>query len=157
MKKDRIDEMFKIRAMMIFFIVAVLLSGITAFDAEGGLHWLLKFKDYYPHKLSDFMQKSYEGLRLMNQDFPMIAYAFDWLAFAHIVIAALFIGVYKNPVKNQWVIKWAMFVCIAVIPLALIAGPIRTIPFYWRMIDCSFGLLGIIPLYIANQWINKLK
>ena len=103
------------------------------------------------------MQKSYEGLQVLNHDFPMIAYAFDWLAFAHIVIAVLFIGVYQNPVKNQWVIKWAMFACVAVIPLALIAGPIRTIPFYWRLIDCSFGVFGMIPLYITHQWINKLK
>ena len=32
--------------------------------------------------------------------------------------------------------------CLAVIPLALICGPIRGIPFYWRLIDCSFGVIG---------------
>jgi hypothetical protein len=45
---------------------------------------------------------------------------------------------------------------VAVIPLAFIAGPIRGIPFYWKCIDCSFGVLGIIPLYIVWRWIKKL-
>jgi hypothetical protein len=42
-----------------------------------------------------------------------------------------------------------MLACAGVPLLALIAGPIRGIPFYWRLIDCSFGLfcgLALLPL-----------
>ncbi len=39
-----------------------------------------------------------------------------------------------------------MIACIAIVPLALICGGICGIPFYWRLVDCSFGVLGIVPL-----------
>jgi len=86
----------------------------------------------------------------------MLAYGYDWLAFAHIVIALFFIGPLKDPVKNIWVIEWGMLACVAVLPLAFIAGGVRGIPFYWKCIDCSFGIFGIIPLYLLRKWIKKL-
>jgi len=45
---------------------------------------------------------------------------------------------------------------MAVVPLAFIAGPIRQIPIFHILIDCAFGLFGIIPLIICKRWINKL-
>jgi len=50
-----------------------------------------------------------------------------------------------------------MIACVIVFPLALIAGPIRQIPFFWQMIDCSFGALGLIPLYMCYKNIKKLE
>jgi hypothetical protein len=44
-----------------------------------------------------------------------------------------------------------------VIPLALIAGAIRQIPFYWRVIDCSFGVFGIIPLLLVRKYTAILQ
>lgn len=143
--------------MMIFFMVAVFLSGVTAFDTPSGLAYLLQYKKYIPDQLLVFMEKTLEGLNMVHADYPMLEYGFDWLAFAHIVIALIFIGPYIDPVKNQWVVQWAMIACIAVLPLAFIAAPIRKIPLYWKLIDCSFGIFGIIPLYITNRWINQLK
>ena len=32
----------------------------------------------------------------------------------------------------------------------LIAGPIRGISWGWTLIDCSFGVIGIIPLIIVS-------
>jgi len=37
------------------------------------------------------------------------------------------------------------------------AGTIRQIPFYWRVIDCSFGVLGIIPLLLVRKDIAILE
>jgi hypothetical protein len=68
-----------------------------------------------------------------------------------------FIGPLRDPVRNIWVIEWAMLACVAVIPLAMIAGPIRGIPVYWRLLDCSFGVIGIIPLWIVRRWIKNMK
>jgi succinate-acetate transporter protein len=110
-----------------------------------------------PAFMERFLQNAFAGIENTNRQYPFIAYGSDWLAFAHLVIAMAFIGPYRDPVKNKWVIEWAMLACIAVIPLALIAGPIRQIPFYWRMIDCSFGIFGIIPLMIVRNKINKLE
>ncbi|MFT4549286.1 MAG: hypothetical protein ACI9MB_003260 [Verrucomicrobiales bacterium] len=33
--------------------------------------------------------------------------------------------------------------------MALICGEIRGIPFGWRLIDCSFGILCLLPLGYA--------
>ena len=46
-----------------------------------------------------------------------------------------------------------MIACLAVIPLALICGPLRGIPWFWQPIDCSFGVLGIIPLWFVRRMI----
>ncbi len=45
----------------------------------------------------------------------------------------------------------------AVIPLALICGPIRGIPFYWRLIDCSFGVVGFVPLWVCQRHTLRLQ
>ena len=50
-----------------------------------------------------------------------------------------------------------MIACVAILPLAFICGPIRQIPFYWRLIDCSFGVFGIIPLLLCMKYIKALE
>jgi len=109
-----------------------------------------------PDSLANFLHIIYIAISQTNQQYPYIAYGFDWLAFAHLVIATAFIGPLKDPVKKIWVIEWAVIACIAIIPLAFICGPIRQIPFYRRLIDCSFGVFGIIPLYLCRKWIKEL-
>jgi len=89
--------------------------------------------------------------------YPFFAYGTDWLAFAHIVIACAFIGVLRDPVRNIWVVEWGMIACALVIPLAMVCGPIREIPFYHRLIDYSFGVVGIIPLWICRRYILALE
>jgi hypothetical protein len=50
-----------------------------------------------------------------------------------------------------------MIACAGIIPLALICGPIRGIPFWWSVIDMSFGVLGVIPLYVVRRKIKRLE
>ena len=147
----------KIRLLILFFIVALILSGITAFPVETELRWLLNHPFLIPSFAQAWLQDVYAALKETNAKYPMLAYGYDWLAFAHIVIAMAFIGPLKDPVKNIWVIEWAMLACIAIIPLAFIAAPIRHIPFFHILIDCSFGIIGIIPLFICKKWIKKLS
>jgi len=146
--------LLKIRLSILFFIGALVVSGVTAFPIETELHWLVNHPGLIPGPIFVFVNKAYEGIRQSNLIYPMLAYGYDWLAFAHIVIAMAFIGPLKDPVKNIWIIEWAMLACVAVIPLAMIAGPIRGIPMYWRLIDCSFGVFSIIPLYVVRRWIR---
>jgi hypothetical protein len=150
-------RLLHIRLMVLFFMVALALSGITAFPVETELRWLLQFNDVLPARLYAFLNKVYIGIAETNLKFPFLAYGYDWLAFAHLVIALLFVGVLKNPVQNIWVIEWAMIACVAIFPLAFIAGPIRQMPLYWQLIDCSFGVFGLLPLYICRKWIVELK
>jgi hypothetical protein len=147
----------EIRAWMIFFIIALLLSGITAFPIESELGWVCS---WWPEQNSAFykwLSTCYQAIKNTNEQYPSLAYGYDWLAFAHIVVAIALIGPLKDPVKNIWVIQFGCIACILVIPLAFIAGHFRQIPLYWRLIDCSFGITGLIPLLICHKKIKQLE
>ncbi len=147
----------KIRTIIIVFIVFLVLSGITAFPTETELQFLNNHIDIFPDFIKKWITDVYHAVKTTNTNFPFLSYGTDWLAFAHLVIAVAFIGPLKNPVKNIWVIEFGMIACVMMIPLALIAGPVRGIPFYWRLIDCSFGILGLIPLFWCYKLIKKLE
>ena len=147
----------RIKVWIVLFIVGLVVSGITAFPVEAQLSFLVKHLSYFPEFLHDWINEVYIGIVSTNESFPFISYGTDWLGFAHIVIAVAFIGPYINPVKNIWVIQFGMIACLMVIPFAFIAGYLRDIPFYWRLIDISFGIFGFIPLYFTYRNIKKLE
>ncbi|MDH3938671.1 MAG: hypothetical protein OEV68_15210, partial [candidate division Zixibacteria bacterium] len=68
-----------------------------------------------------------------------------------------FVGPLRDPVKNVWVIQFGMIACVLVVPYALIFGYVRGIPLSWRVIDCSFGVIGILPLWLVRNYIRKLE
>jgi len=49
------------------------------------------------------------------------------------------------------VIEFGMIACVLILPYAFFFGQLRGIPLFWRLIDMSFGFLGIIPLYFARK------
>lgn len=151
------QEIKSIRKWIIFFIVALIISGITAFALESELHWLLNILPKDSIGLYHWINKVYEALKDINVRYPFLAYGYDWLAFAHLVIAIAFIGPYVDPVRNIWIIQFGRIACIMIFPLAFIAGSVRQIPFYWQLIDCSFGIIGLFPLTICYLKIKKLE
>ena len=146
-----------IRIWIIIFIVALILSGVTAFALETGLAWLNDLMRDKENSLAQWISKVYLALHQTNLDYLYLAYGYDWLAFAHLVIAVAFIGPLKDPVKNKWVIQFGIIACCMIFPLAFIAGHFRGIPFYWQLIDCSFGVIGLIPLFICYRKIEILE
>jgi len=46
---------------------------------------------------------------------------------------------------------------VLVIPFAFVFGGLRGIPFWWRLIDCSFGLFGFIPLWLCRKYARGLE
>ena len=147
----------KIRLLILFFMIALIISGATAMPAETGLHWLMQYKDMMPERMGNWLQTCYAALVDTNDKYPFLAYGYDWLAFAHFVLAILFVGVLKDPVRNKWVIEFGMIACLLVIPFAFIAGHFRGIPVGWRLIDCAFGIVGLIPLSICLSKINQVE
>ena len=153
-----------IRGWTLFYILSLVFWGVTAFPLQWEVGILCKLLSISP----DLAPETYSGLRYWismvyhgvsqtNEQYPFLAYGTDWLAFSHIVIAVAFIGVYAHPVRNIWVVYFGMIACAGVIPLALIAGAIREIPFYWQLIDCSFGIFGMIPLLLIHKYIRRLE
>jgi hypothetical protein len=150
--------LFRIRAMILLFVVLLVLSGITAFPVYTEMKWLMSLHIFNPNSaMGAWLEKVWLGVQEMNERRNFMFYGYDWMAFAHIVIGSAFIGPFRDPVRNKWIIDWAMLACIGVFPLALIAGPIRDIPWFHILIDCSFGVFGMIPLLIVRGWIKKLE
>src|SRR5439155_10131980 len=87
---------------------------------------------------------------------PFLFYGTDWLAFGHFVIAIAFAGALSHPVRNLWLFAFGMIACALVIPYALVFGALRGIPVWWRLIDCSFGVFGFIPLWFCHRWTQEL-
>ncbi len=146
-----------IKVWILFFIIALILSGVTAFALETELFWLSSLMPDKQSGLSRWINTFYLALHNTNLKYPYLAYGYDWLAFAHLVIAVAFIGPFRDPVRNKWVIQFGMIACVMIFPLAFIAGHVRGIPFYWQLIDCSFGVIGLIPLWVCYRKIEALE
>jgi hypothetical protein len=151
-----------IRLILGLFIIGLVLSGLTAFPLVWESRLLTSWFGETTAIGSSFPELAYwlkfvhEGLETADRQYPFLAYGTDWLAFAHIVIAIAFLGPFKDPVRNIWVVEFGIIACLLVVPLALICGPIRGIPFFWQLIDCSFGVFGFIPLIIVRKLILGL-
>ena len=139
--------MKRVKYLLIFFITMLLLSGLSAIPIQQELSFLLKF---FPidSRMHQWLWKVLLAYESTTENHPFLLYGYDWLAFAHFVLAVLFIGPYKDPVKNIWVIQFGLIACFLVIPYAFVAGHFRAIPIGWRLIDCSFGVFGFALLWI---------
>jgi hypothetical protein len=144
------------------FIVGLVISGVTAFPIE----WELSIAHTWiqscscENTLTRWIELAYTGIHETNIKYPFISYGTDWLAFAHLVIAIVFIGPLRDPVKNIWVIEFGLIACAGIFPLAFIAGSVRNIPLYWRLLDCSFGVIGgwlLWTCYIKIKLLEKLN
>lgn len=152
------------RLVLGLFIIALIFSGLTAFPLLHELRLMgawLGIRDhaaYSQHEgLGFWLGYVWHGLEVTQAQFPFVAYGTDWLAFGHLMIAVFFIaGPWRDPLANAWVLKVGLFACAAVIPLALICGEVRGIPLYWRLIDCSFGVFGSLPLLYCLKLLRQM-
>jgi len=147
----------KIRCALGVFMFGLVLSGVTAFPLQLELNWLASVRGDSTTGFDRWIQTVRDGLNDSCGRHPWLGYGTDWLAFAHLVIAVFFIGAWVDPVRNIWIIYAGLIACALVIPLAFICGPIRGIPFGWRMIDCSFGVIGAIPLLYALRLVKHIR
>jgi hypothetical protein len=158
------NHLRRVRFWLAIFMVGLILSGITAFPIaseirllDASLHTSALRGIANSTGLLGWIDRVCDGITQTDARYPFLAYGTDWLAFAHLVIAVAFIGPYVDPVRNKWVVTFGLIACAAVIPLALIAGPIRGIPLGWRLIDCTFGVVGSIPLLFCRRHILALE
>ncbi len=147
----------KVKIYLVVIIIGLVLSGITAFPLATELEFLLQHSSSWPKFMQEWLGLIYLAIKDTNEQYPYLSYGIDWLAFAHIMLAVLFVGPLVNPIKNKWVIQFGIICCVSIIPLALIAGHIRQIPLFWQMIDCSFGIIAIFPLSLALLNIKKIE
>ena len=148
----------RIRVALGVFLVGLVVSGLSAFPLLTEVEWLGRVLGLPERSdvaglsgLPAWIAMVRVGLREMDAKYPFMAYGTDWLAFGHLAIAVFFLGPLLRPDTNRWVVVAGMIACVGVWLTALICGAIRGIPVWWRLIDCSFGILGLIPLWVAAQ------
>ncbi|MBO0867674.1 MAG: hypothetical protein J2P15_03835 [Micromonosporaceae bacterium] len=150
----------RIRLWLAIVIAGLVVSGVTAFPLEIETRYLARsvapVAGYLPG-LASWLTRVHNGLAETGRRYPFIAYGTDWLAFAHLVLAVAFWGPVRDPVRNVWVVQLGIIACAGVIPLALICGPVRGIPFGWTCVDMSFGVFGVVPLLLAYRHIRVLQ
>ncbi len=152
----------RIRFLLIFFMLALASSGLSAIPLRWEVallnQWLganSLLQHVWP-SLVEWLSRVNEGVQTGYGRYPFLAYGTDWLAFGHVAIAIAFIGPLRDPVKNLWAVEFGMIACTLVIPWALVFGSLRGIPLFWMMIDMSFGVIGIIPLWFVRRNILEL-
>ena len=153
----------RIRWLVGLFIAGLILSGATAIPLESEVTWLANvtgarelLSQSPPPPWAEWLCRVEAALREMNLKHPFIGYGGDWLAFGHFMIAIAFVGAWRDPVRNRWLLDFGLIACALVVPYALTFGALRGIPFWWRLIDCSFGLLGAVPLWLARRLVKKV-
>ncbi len=152
----------RIRGLLFFFVAALVVSGVTAIPLTWESAWLnqLLGKGTFVYTIlpafSEWVSYVDEGLQSVSREYPFILYGTDWLAFAHVMIAIAFLGALRDPVKNVWIVEFGMIACALIVPTALIFGALRGIPLIWQVLDCSFGIFGIVPLYIVRRDVRRL-
>ncbi len=152
----------RIRVCLAIVIAGLAVSGLTAFPLREELalgRQILRglgVAAFAPEAVG-WVDRVGEGLDATAAAFPFIAYGTDWLAFAHLLIAVAFIGPWRDPVRNVFVLQWGLVACAGIIPLALIAGAIRGLPLGWQLIDISFGVVAAVPLVIALRETRRLE
>jgi len=149
----------RFRVVLLAFIAGLLLSGLTVFPLQRELEIAAAMRgveriEQARNSFDRWIVVVRDGLREAYAKHPWLGYGTDWLAFAHPAIAGVFIGPYVDPVRNKWVLQAGLVLCVAVVPLALIAGEVRGIPWGWRLIDCSFGIVGALPLSYC-LWVER--
>ncbi|HWB61250.1 MAG TPA: hypothetical protein VG733_17345 [Chthoniobacteraceae bacterium] len=153
----------RFRIVLALFIAGLVVSGVTAFPLRAELGILADVLGVGNATsangfsgLDRWILTVRFGLEDEYACYPWLAYGTDWLAFGHIVIAIFFIGPLLNPLANKWVLQAGLIACAGVLPLALICGPLREIPFYWRLVDCSFGIFGALPLIYCLRLLPRI-
>jgi hypothetical protein len=113
---QRAEAIKRIRVWLGIVFIALLVSGVTAFPLETELGWVVRHISWLPLPgLIAWFNRVYEGLAMTNRTYPFLAYGTDWLAFAHLVLAVLFVGPWRDPVRNKWVIQFGLIACVGVL------------------------------------------
>jgi hypothetical protein len=149
----------RIQWLTCFFIFGLVVSGVTAIPLVSELNLLANFlgTDDASSSAVVWILRVRDALTQTQVQHPFLFYGTDWLAFGHFVIALVFVGALRDPVRNRWLFDFGLIACALVIPYAFVFGGLRGIPIWWQAIDCSFGVFGFIPLWLCRQWAVELE
>jgi hypothetical protein len=149
----------RVKLLTWLFILGLFFSGATALPLTDELNFLVRVlgADHGATGYARWLVEVRDALKQTQAQHPFLFYGTDWLAFGHFVIAIAFIGALRDPVRNRWLFDFGLIACVLVIPYVMFFGGVRGFPFWWRLIDCSFGAFGFIPLWFCRKWAVELE
>lgn len=149
----------RIRWLTWLFIIGLVISGVTAIPLRTEVNWLTGQLGATgsASEVAGWIVRVRDALNDTARHRPFLFYGTDWLAFGHFMIAVAFVGALRDPVRNRWLYDFGLIACGLVIPFAIIFGHVRGIPLWWRVVDCSFRIVGFIPLWLCRRWVEELE
>jgi len=158
-----VTQVRRIRILTGVLIAGLVISGLTAIPLVTEVDWMVSWLGLEGQTSTTaasatgrWLLRIRDALTETQTAHPQLFYGTDWLAFGHLVIAIGFVGAWRDPVRNRWLFDFGLMACVLVIPWALVFGSVRGIPLWWRLIDCSFGVLGAVPLWLCRRWARRL-
>ena len=93
----------RIKLLTWLFIIGLALSGATAIPLQGELNLLMNFfgSAGESSELAQWLLRVRDALAQTQKQYPFLFYGTDWLAFGHFVIAIVFFGALRDPVRNR--------------------------------------------------------
>jgi hypothetical protein len=157
-------RMFRVRALLVFYAGALIVSGLTAVPVEWEVRTVIAVgwgdaapgTSWWP-AMHTFLSKVLTAAQDVGARYPFFFYGFDWLAFGICVLGLLFLGAVRDPVRNVLVVKFGLLCCGLVLVFAAIVPHLRGLPWFWTFVDGSFGVVGAIPLLILLRDIRQLE
>lgn len=150
--------MSKIRTYTVLLMIGLIIAGGTAFFIPWGVD-LIVSHSHLPKWINQtaWLDYVHNGVNEIDNSFDFIWYGTDWIAFAHLLFAILFSGLYRDPVRNKWLVDFGLIACISIVPIALGFGHLRGIPVVWQLLDISFGVIAGAFLLRIKSLIQSLE
>jgi hypothetical protein len=162
--KQGVRDLAMVRMMLTVVSLGLFVSGMTCYFLPWELTTIIDIvwgrgADAWTgfSEMHTFILKMEAAIYHVNEHYPEMFLGTDYLGFAHILLAILFIGPIINPVKNIWVVHFGMICCVLVIPAAFLFGYLRGAPTMHYFVDASFGIGAMLFLLIAMRKIMTME
>jgi hypothetical protein len=148
----------RVRAMLGFVAGGLFISGVTIWPWELELTLAISILDGLAvfEPLRALLQELLSDMLALREKDSFVLYIADWLAFAHLILTALFLMAIRDPVRNILVVRFGILCSLSVPLLAVTCVPLRGIPLFWILVDSSFALCAI-PLLLALRDLRLLE
>ncbi len=152
-------QLRRIRWVIGAFIAGLTLTGLSVFPVVSVVNVLQAWAQLNLPEcaLTQWLLQVHQALQYNQQYYPFMLYTLDWLGFAHLLIALVFIGAWRDPVRNIWVIEFGMLACVLTFPAILLFGSNAQIPAFWWLLDAVFGAVGVTILGYAHRGVRRLE
>ena len=100
----RTERIGRARAMLAIVSFGLFMSGVTIWPAAWELKVCVELiwgNSEPTGTLHRFIVETIAALEMLGAEYPFLLYGYDWLAFAHIVLAILFAGAIRDPVPQS--------------------------------------------------------